>query len=741
MTVTMPDGTLVEMPEQVSPAQAQALRKLLPKEAPDTTLDVLKGVGGGTIQGLTTGMDLGTMALKAVMTPPKAYPSGIPGGENRAERMDPRAWDYGSKIKLPSQSLDEAGMIPHAVTGLGKYAQEITAGGVGALSFPGGSIVPKVAVGMGAGAGGELAANTLEDKPWARVAGAVASTLPSYGFLQLLKLAESYRGGPSTQTARIVSDAAKGTSEAELARAAETQAAGKAAGVDLTPIQGLERPQALHGLQEKAIANSPDLAAVIAKQNPAAAGAANRFLGEIAPPGEPAAVATRAQGAAEGAIEKARKFATEGTKPYYELLQEDVPYSLVKESAARMREVVKESPAAREFLKHEVLSKITRPIASNEGAGQRGWMVDPGVIPGEPEHIYKGGLAYIAERANKPGTYDAINETSTRVIASGTDIGALKAAVEKQLGSAKTTGFVSVGEIQGVLNEAKTKLNAPMIGDKGIDRHVAGKIRTSLDELENIVTAASANRPLGHQVYADIYDRIVNPMKAGLTGKIAGVKGVVDDAVPPTTRILGELNAPTVRAESIQRLAKDMTRVDPGAFPALVRGTWEQNLEKAFAGGDQASPAKFAAALRGSPEQAAKRENFRATIAEVARANGLSQRGIDEAVVGAEKFMSVMEAAGRAKGGMAAAPPAQGGPVENLILRAGPGMAPAAGVRWLDRISDMMNRKAYGEIAEALTSPDGMTQMREWAKFDIGKYRLSGVSGGVAGVTTQAKER
>lgn len=667
MTVTMPDGTLVEMPEQVSPAQAQALRKLLPKEAPDTTLDVLKGVGGGTIQGLTTGMDLGTMALKAVMTPPKAYPSGIPGGENRAERMDPRAWDYGSKIKLPSQSLDEAGMIPHAVTGLGKYAQEITAGGVGALSFPGGSIVPKVAVGMGAGAGGELAANTLEDKPWARVAGAVASTLPSYGFLQLLKLAGSYMGGPSTQTARIVSDAAKGTSEAELARAAETQAAGKAAGVDLTPIQGLERPQALHGLQEKVIANSPELAATLAKQNPAAAAAANRFLGEIAPPGDPLQTAEAAQKAATGAIQHLKDVRTTRVSPSYE--------------TAPMAD------AAVSMMNAPLLAKRIRASA----------------------------------------------DTATE---SGQQIASLADQVEK----AKT-----IQQLNTIYNEWNQGLKAKMLNNKSITDYTAGQVRErGLGPLDTFLARSDVgqvDRPGGQALYKEITDTIVNPVRRGSTGMVAGERGFVEDKVAPVERVLSTLNSDKMRAQSIRTLANSLESQTPGTFPALVRGTWEQNLEKAFAGGDQASPAKFAAALRGSPEQAAKRENFRATIAEVARANGLSQRGIDEAVVGAEKFMSVMEAAGRAKGGMAAAPPAQGGPVENLILRAGPGMAPAAGVRWLDRISDMMNRKAYGEIAEALTSPDGMTQMREWAKFDIGKYRLSGVSGGVAGVTTQAKER
>jgi hypothetical protein len=304
----------------------------------------------------------------------------------------------------------------------------------------------------------------------------------------------------------------------------------------------------------------------------------------------------------------------------------------------------------------------------------------------------------------------------------------------------------SVEELKNIINEAKTALKAPTIGDKGIDRYVAGKISTSLNELEKVVSSASANRPLGHEVYRDIYDRIVNPMRQSLTGKIAGVKGVVDEAVPPTTRILGELNAPTIRAESIRKLAADMTRAgDPQAFPALVRAGWEQNLEKAFGGaaGQSApdAPARFAAALRGTPEQVAKRENFRATVSEVGRANGLTLAQIKEAVTGADKLMSVMEAAGRAKGGLAAAAPAGGSVIETGIVRMGPGTGNSAQLRMITGISNFLNAKAYGEIAKMLTSPTGLADLREMAKFDLGKYRLSAVSGAAGSTATQATER
>lgn len=663
-SIVLPDGTIIPVPDEVI--------GMTPSKGGDTVgRDIAaRALPGGIVRGLLSLPDIGTAAVKAFGHVPPAYPGGVPGGELRAEK-NPNAEAvnaYINRVKLPSQLAEEAG-LPRSQTGQGKYVEEALSGGIGALTFPG-SIVPKVAAGVGGGVGGEAAANLLEDKPWARIVGALMGGVGGYGALQGAKLGRSLFGGPSTATPGVVSEVAKGTTPAEWNKMIAAREAGKDLGVPIVGFQGLDRPSPLHALQEKVTGQSPELTAELAKQNPAARLAATKFLGDIAPPGEPSAIATRAQGAAEGAIEKARKFATEGTKPYYEITRPSVGIDEMVMPAIRAQQTAIESPAAREFLQSQVFDKL-------------------------------GGL--------KPSS-----------------------AVQ------------SVEELKNVMNEAKTALKAPNIGDKGIDRHVAGKISTSLDELEKVVSSASANRPLGHEVYKDIYDRIVNPMRQSLTGKVAGVKGVVDEAVPPTTRILGELNAPTVRAESIRKLAADMTRAgDPQAFPALVRGTWEQNLEKAFAGAEgsaQTAPARFAAALRGTPEQTAKRENFRATISEVARANGLSPKAIDEAVIGAEKLMTVMEAAGRGKGGMGAAPSQAGGVVENVVFRGGAG-AQGAQLRIFGPISDFLNRKAYGEIAGLLTSPTGLEQLRELAKFNLSNYRISGVSGATAATSLESKEK
>lgn len=644
--VTMPDGTLVEMPDQISPEQRAALQKLLPPEGMPSP--VRAGVRG-IVRGLFSVPEM----ISNLAAPSKGMETALQSMSKTPLSPNPTVESLLSRVVAKPE-------------GASRYLEEGIAGGTGALTFPG-SIVPKIVAGAGGGVGGETAANLLEDKPWARVAGALAGGPLAYAGLQGGKLIRSLLGGPSTATPTVVSETARGTTPTEWDKMIAAREAGRDLGVPIIGTQGLDRPSPLHALQEKVTGMSPELTAETAKQVPAARLAATRFLGSLAPEAEPAAVATRAQGAAEAAIEKARKFATTGTAPYYELTRKTVSDQEMLLPAIRAQLNAAQSPAAREFLESQVFGKLSG---------------------------------------------DKVQ---------------------------------SVEELKNVINEAKTALKAPNIGDKGIDRHVMGKISTSLDELEKVVASASANRPLGHEVYKDIYERIVNPMRQSLTGKIAGVKGVVDEAVPPTTRILGELNAPTVRAESIHKLAADMTRAgDAQAFPALVRGTWEQNLEKAFAGAEgaaQTAPARFASALRGTAEQTAKRENFRATIAEVARANGGNQQAIDQAVVGAEKLMTVMEAAGRAKGGLGAMPAQGGGIVENIVLRGGAGAASGAQLRIFGPISDMLNRKAYKEIAGLLTSPTGLEQLRELAKFDLTKYRISGVSGATAATTLEAKER
>lgn len=669
----MPDGALVEMPDQLTAEQASALQALLPKKPAGVAEDILtKAVPGGLVRGLLAGADMGTAGVKALGTPPAVYPRGIPGGELGVGKVDPGAGGYLSRVELPSITAERSGFVPRAETGPGRYAEEAIAGGTGAMTFPG-SIIPKLAAGVGGGVGGEFASNMLEEKPWARVVGALLGGPLGYMGLQGGKLLNSLLvpGGRSTQTPSVMADVAKGTTPAEWDKMIATREAGKDLEVPIVGFQGLDRPSPLHTLQEKVTGQAPKLTAELAKQNPAAQKAANKFLGTLAPEMEPSAVATRAQGAAEGAIQKSIHFVTAATAPDYTIEVLKAPSQYVRAAAQNMVATTNESPAAREFLRKEVFAKL--------GATKEGY---------------------------------------------------------------------SVPEMKNTLNEAKKSLDElgkPGIASRGVDNHSAGLIRGALNDLETLVSAASANRPQGNAIMREMYERIVNPMQASLTGKIAGIEGVIDSKVPPTTRILGELNAPTVRAESIRKLASDMARGgDAQAFPALVRGTWEQNLEKAFAGAEGSpanAPAKFAAALRGTAEQTAKRENFRATVAEVARANGLTGRAIDESVVGAEKLMTVMEAAGRGKGGMGATPGTAGGTVENIVLRGGPGAASGAQLRVFGPISDFLNRKAYKEIAEYLSSPTGLEHLRELAKFDLSNYRLSGISGGVAGTATQATQR
>lgn len=578
-----------------------------------------------------------------------------------------------------TNEASKAGLLPEAETKPGRYAQEALSGAAGALAMPakGPSVLMKAFIGGAGGAGGETAANLFPEVPLARVMGTLATSFIAYPTAELGKILGAYLGAKSPVTPEIVASALKGQDLIRPAATATSSMTGP--GPKVTMLQAVNQPGPAQSLQQSINASErgrETMVPFIQAQNPAAEAAGQRFLASTGGEKmEPAAAATRAQAAGEGAISRGQSLATDVAAPYFRITEGMIPQPYISAIRQRVISTTNESPAAREFIAREVFGKL--------------------------------------------------NPTRT----------------------APYTVEQSTVELKNVINEAKDTLErtmkTPGINTSGINDHAAGLIRDALKDYEVMVNAASTNRPEGLKLMREVYQRIVNPMESGPEGYLAGKAGVVEGTQPPVVRNLSLLTNPDkVRAESISKLERNMTTSDPGSFPALARATWDRELTSAFSGSEGLSsleaPAKFVTALRGTAEQTAKRENFNATMAGIARANGQPEGPVVRA---ANEVMDIIEASGRAKGGVTASKGNVGAAVENVIVRGGPGTQAQTQFRIFGRISDFLKDKAYGEIAKMLTTPEGTKELVELAKYSAAGYRAGAGAAATGAVVTQSIER
>ena len=301
-------------------------------------------------------------------------------------------------------------------------------------------------------------------------------------------------------------------------------------------------------------------------------------------------------------------------------------------------------------------------------------------------------------------------------------------------------------KVMEILNDVRKKLSdklTPLEG--GAPRHSKAQIQQMMEPLEQWAAAQSVARPQAQARFAEISRGLNDPLKEGPIGTMAGRTGAQEGQAPAVQRVLTALSSDKIRAQTITEAQQWLHHEQPGLFAQIARNHVTGKIETAFKAAEPGvaapdAPAKLAAALWGTPQQTAQRENFRAMIHAAAKDQGMSAQEAIEAVRGAEKMMRTLEALGRAKGslGEAIGKEAAG---ETLVLRAGAsGPANTAHFRFLGSIADRLNNRAYSEIADMLLNPEGMKQLRKWSQFDINAIRSGAALTTGASATQQIKE-
>lgn len=245
------------------------------------------------------------------------------------------------------------------------------------------------------------------------------------------------------------------------------------------------------------------------------------------------------------------------------------------------------------------------------------------------------------------------------------------------------------------------------------ERTTAGVLRKNIRELDNLIQEVSPSIKQGRQLYAEISKEFVDPLMKSPIGRVAG-KGVDDAKEVVHSRVLTELQSKIATPDRIRMLADNLTKVDAEAFPNVVRSFLELKFDDAavtrLGQTDRLTGAKFAELIAKSPRE---RANLATMVEKSAQAQGRSAAEARQAAKGFSNLVEVLHSTGRL--------PRIGvqGIEESALLdkavAAAPGVTHAssygAAKALSTAISDIVNKRAYKQLATVFTDKDAVNKM------------------------------
>lgn len=647
--VDTPQGPYIFPSQEAADRYLADTKPPVTQQAGSTGKDYGDALKRGVVRGVMTPAD---MVMMGADNPLGA--GGIPFVIKKLlERGGIENFDPGKRV------LDATGIEKPKGTGA-KYAEEITAGGVGGVLM-GGRPSTSLISGMSGGAGGQLAADLTSDNPISRVIGALLGGLLGYG---------GYSAIMGSRAKTRVNDLAKDIPDSTFDKIREGVENAKDKGITVSAAQGTAERTPLSVLTQE-VAGSPKSGPKqmvdLEKQGGQAKGAADKLLGMLGAPEEPAAAAHGAQKAATQAIDAADKSLTKAVTPFYA-----TDKGKMAEFGERIQELAR------------------RIVAGADKATEHG-----------------KALEDLSETIKKVETPEQLNS---------------------------------------VYHEWNQGLKAKQLNNKPIVDYTAGEIRKKgLAHIDEMLENLQVDRKGGKALYKKTTDEVIDPLRRSPTGQIAGAKGVVEDVPTATNRVLGVLDDKNIRAQTILETQATLDKQGPGTFARVARAAFEKKLEAAFTPVEGQTPfdapAKLAKAVWGGEHQTAARENFRATMAGVARSHGLTGAAEGQFVKGAEKIMQAIEAAGREKPVGSVSHPA---PIAGEIVK-GAGAAALYAPQATGILSRTVERLSGGKMAKDLydllwSGPEGVDKIRKIARMSIPEIRAGAAAGTFTSAVQQAEE-
>ncbi len=558
--VKMPDGQMVDMPENPSAEQLSALSSIYPDDTMSMPEKVLRRLTAGFGKASTTaarGAQL-VMGANPVDIALRAF-----GKEGMSESLNQKLDPYIEKAEGSYQNLgDSAKMNPYAATFL--------EGVGGAAGSPSVAIAPGTTLLSGGtgGMGGELAARTLGEGPVQRLVGSFAGSLLGGGAVNRI-------GQVSPNTATLAKEALEGITQTQLQAAKSFMEASAAKGVKIDLAQALEATGVpasnlttirnvlannKHGNQVQALLrNQPqDLETLADVTTSALPG--NVRSADVA--------ANNLQQAASDTVKASKNARTDAVFSDYAKagpIPENARTQLISTATALMNR-----PGTTDEVKSTLgnfIQKISGQAALDNAAAL------------EAARTKVAAATTPAARVMAQQELAAINEASAAQ------------AAPKPLHALDAD--TAIGEVAGSYKGALLTPSNPK---------TAGQLKYAAGELNKILTEASPETKAAAQKFATISRTKVDPLKQGLVGQFATPRGARPDVAASRTRFAAMMKAgedPNAAYSPIQTFAKELKATDPEAFPDAVKSYLSQKVGEAF-------PPSIGGGKLSAPEAASK---------------------------------------------------------------------------------------------------------------------------------------
>lgn len=613
----------------------------------------------------------------------------------------------------------------------------------GALLSPGAMAQPiRSAVGgLGAGLGAEVGQD-VTDSPIGRVIGAFMGGLTT-----------AIGGAPRTNVPALARETLEGVNPQDLQRAGQVMQTAQQQGLPMNLSQAMGKPsniddmvaelaQSRHGNQT--IEGLRRQSEILQQQAPAKVAA---LPGRVTSPQE---AANRTQKAATGALQGARDKANlayssalrRANAPAFDPSSLQSPINPTTRAASmKFEDALDEARFLLGKDKFDALAKQTKPAVPTPGQDPKAHLDQlarkviehydsvpqaRAQVPMSAIKAFEQQLdAYAKAHPNTEAAQMAAS-VKARLRLSGE-----KTADPKQLGSGKVTSSILLKQqgkepeyitdpvqLKNAVDDAIQGYGQNMLNTGATPRDLNRYAANIRDMWKQSVRSQVPGMDDAAKAAREVYLTQFNPMKKSVTGRISGTRGATDVNEAPQAQILSLLKrgTPPGGQSDILKLEKDLRKVDPEAFPELVKTHISDAVAAAMKSPSNRAPDNFAKALHGAlygtPQQ---QQGMRDMLAGVARSKGLKEADV---VRGFEGFLKL-------SGHLANRPPRVSGmPAADIQDVAGASkIASALEVQyWTQtgrKIRHAFSGDAYRTMDALLNTPEGIKTLQVLADKSI----------------------
>lgn len=682
-TVQMPDGTLVDMPDNPTPEQLASLKQIAagtPAPAPSPGLlesvgrKLVEGYGktaGSLIYGIPAAIALGTNKLGEMLD----FRGHTPEQKAAVDRN--RGYNSAAAGAGLLQSMSQE-QKPYEQIGASSTIQGLPGSfleGVGGAATMGVNPTGLLMGGMG-NLGAEVAGRLGEGGPLSRVAGALAGGVAGGAGVGVAKRLASTLSPNATNIAK---EMVEGITPEMLAKAqafqAKAAAGGAPGGVNIDLAQALEATGAPAG-NVTAVRNflagrrQGDATQATLREQPGQLSvAADLFAGSA--PGEnfgTQVAANDLQKAATGTVNAAKADRSAAVRPLYE-------------QAGELNDRVRQN----------------MQVAIGDAMGQ------PGLTPAAKSAMEDT----LATLRNSPST----DAPMTHALDFDTTISTLS------------------GKFKG------TPLTP-------VDPKSAGQVKNLAGKLNDILQAASPELKQAETRFGQISQDVIDPLKQGPVGQFATPRGYLPDTQAAMTKFSALMQRgtdPAAKVSEIRVLGQSLAKTNPEAVPNAVKSYISMQIKKSI------EPGVDAATAANNPDMAARiAQNLFANEAQFqglkdalsVSAKGLGQDPADviSGLNHLRQLTKALQSRPQGVGGLSSVDLGQVGGANKLADAARVfSFMPAE--RLARRIEDMTLGKTLTQLDTIMTSPEGADMLAKLAKIPRGSNKAYDVLAGFGGGT------